>query len=264
MSRVPDLIVERVHLGEASSEQRARVMADPDARARLEALEEADSAFLSAHPPDVLVPDLERRVHVARTRDASAARQRSWRNLSVLMMPVLAAGMAFVVLGGGAGVEEGMESVIHPTDGVIGLKGAETPKFYVYRQVRGQTKRMQNGTVLLRGDRLQLGYKTVDDTPVHGVMVSIDGRGEVTVHAPDGENTLMPQGRHMLPHAYELDDAPNFERFFFVTSGQPISVDRVVRAAENLAGSEDVQQAELPLGGDLDQQDLLILKAGAR
>ena len=61
----------------------------------------------------------------------------------------------------------------------------------------------------------------------HGVVVSVDGRGQVTEHyrlrgAPGGEVTV--------PEAYVLDDAPDFEVFHFIASVEPLEVDDLMDA----------------------------------
>jgi hypothetical protein len=69
--------------------------------------------------------------------------------------------------------------------------------------------------------------------------VSIDGRGEVTLHhpaRPDEPATLVARGQHALDHAYELDDAQAYERFVLVTSGdETLSPAAVLEAARDLA-----------------------------
>jgi len=69
------------------------------------------------------------------------------------------------------------------------------------------------------------------------VIVSIDGRGAVTLHFPAdaGASTALEPGAHNVPDGFQLDDAPSFERFFLVTSDAPIDVKTVVAAAEALA-----------------------------
>lgn len=143
--------------------------------------------------------------------------------------------------------------------GVERAKGAEDPVLFVYRKVRGQARSLGDGTVLLKGDQLQLGYRAGEAT--HGVLLSIDGRGAVTLHWPDDGNTaLRTRGRIVLPHAYELDDAPEFERFFFVTGDEPVDVDAVRHAANAVAGTPDARTQPLPLSDHLDQQDFLVRK----
>ena len=67
-----------------------------------------------------------------------------------------------------------------------------------------------------------------------GVILSIDGRGAVTVHHPrDGRQAarLVPGQEVRLSSAYRLDDAPGWERFVLVTAEVPFDVAPVVEAA---------------------------------
>jgi len=60
----------------------------------------------------------------------------------------------------------------------------------------------------------------------------------VTLHFPavaTSSTLLVRSGVASLGHSYELDDAPGYERFLFVTSPQPIDVAAVVARAEVLA-----------------------------
>jgi hypothetical protein len=61
------------------------------------------------------------------------------------------------------------------------------------------------------------------------LIASIDGAGVVTLHYPANADapalaTALAQKPTSLPQAYVLDDAPQFERFFFITSEDPIEV----------------------------------------
>jgi len=98
----------------------------------------------------------------------------------------------------------------------------------------------------------------------YGMILSIDGRGTVTLHLPEnkGESTKLESSKQfLLPNAIELDDAPKFERFFFFTSGSPIDVDSVLREAQDLAKNpEKVQQKNLNLPESYKQYSVLILK----
>jgi hypothetical protein len=71
----------------------------------------------------------------------------------------------------------------------------------------------------------------------------MDGRGTFTWHIPAGyaggirtAPPLDPKGPVVLPSAYELDDAPGFERFFLVFAAAPFDVSDVESAARS-AGS---------------------------
>jgi hypothetical protein len=85
---------------------------------------------------------------------------------------------------------------------------------------------------------VQVAYQVA--RPGYGVILSVDGRGVVTVHHPEGGTEAAPltPGRQVpLPHAYRLDDAPAFERFHLVVAGEPFPVDTAVTAARRTARS---------------------------
>jgi hypothetical protein len=107
----------------------------------------------------------------------------------------------------------------------------------VYRQREGRVERVAEGTEAAAGELLQLGF--VRAGHVHGVLLSIDGRGAVTLHWPlvVGASTALPPdgGEHLLPQSYQLDDAPAFERFVFLGAAAPLRVDAILASAKQLA-----------------------------
>jgi hypothetical protein len=101
----------------------------------------------------------------------------------------------------------------------------------------------------------------------YGAIFSIDGRGVVTWHLPNVANGLPKQapaldknGETLLSFSYVLDDAPRFERFFFVFSSDPFKLATVARAADKLVSSDSAETDELPMNGNLDQHSLLLMK----
>jgi len=86
----------------------------------------------------------------------------------------------------------------------------------------------------------------------------------VTLHFPDAETAstkLESEGEQLLDQAYELDAAPAFERFFFVTSSAPIDQKRVLIAAERLARTRDgARRTSLALKPPLHQHSLMLVK----
>jgi hypothetical protein len=94
---------------------------------------------------------------------------------------------------------------------------------------------------------------------------SIDGRGVLTRHHPAAgrDARLKPQasGEAYFGAAYELDDAPEFERFWLVLSPCPLSEEPVLAAARRL--SRDVAQAReaaLVLPPGYEQSEILLRK----
>jgi len=103
------------------------------------------------------------------------------------------------------------------------------------RQAGEQIERLEQDTVVHAGDVIQLRY-----TPAagYGVIASLDGAGVVTLHFPlretrRGGDRGAPETA-TLPHAYALDDAPRFERFFFITANDPVDVQQTLAALRAL------------------------------
>jgi hypothetical protein len=89
-------------------------------------------------------------------------------------------------------------------------------------------------------------------------VVSIDGQGGATLHAPPSAIGL---GEVRLPRAFELDEAPGFERFFLVVSSAPFDGQPVLAAAQTLARDPAAARAQpLALPPGLSQSALLLDK----
>ena len=92
----------------------------------------------------------------------------------------------------------------------------------LFRKTANGSETLADGDVAREGDVIRIGYHAVGRR--YGVIVSLDGRGGVTRHLPERGATaapLAPSEVVLLAHAYELDDAPAWERFFFVTADAP-------------------------------------------
>lgn len=124
------------------------------------------------------------------------------------------------------------------------LKGA-TPHLLALVVRGARAERLADGAVVAPGDAVQLAYAAAGMT--HGVIVSVDGRGEVTLHWPESPREparLEPASQVVLPHAFQLDDAPGFERFILVAAREPVDVARVMEAARAApAGPLDLPRA---------------------
>jgi hypothetical protein len=274
---VPDWMLERYALGELPPDQseaiRARLQAEAEAvragltlqgdlSARLEALQASDDAILEAHPPRQAAAEIRRRLHRRRAEDDQAARlntrQRRW--LAGLVPAVIAAVMLFLVLPQEPSDYAGLDpdgEIIQTT-----RKGPEQPpELQVWRETGSDEEQLGQGAQARQADLIQLAYVT--DSHQHGVILSLDGRGAVTLHhpaEPGGSTQLSLDGRTPLGFSYELDDAPRFERFFLVSSDKPIDVRTVLDAADRLANSDAADSAELPLPQHLSQTDVRLVK----
>lgn len=112
---------------------------------------------------------------------------------------------------------------------------------------------------------MQLAYDRSPDG-LFGVLLSVDGAGRITQHLPEeGARASAPltSVREIpLPSAYELDDAPEFERFVLVTAAQPFAIGVVLDAARALAKhGPSAQTLPLDLGPGFHQTSVLLRKA---
>lgn len=251
-TRVPDWLVEKLHLGLATEEEERMVRANADAMARLSVLPTEDAIFRARYPIDEEMRRIDSKMRIAAAGDER--KNRAWI-ASAFIGPALAVGIALLLVGVPNG---GIDPALNP-DGVTTAKGLE-PKLRLYRKRDSGPERIGTGTLAREGDVLQLGL--VAGSAHHGVVVSIDGRGTVTLHHPidPSAETALSSGERMLPEGYELDDAPEFERFFFVTTDGPTDVSTVMHAAEALAASGLSRDAALSLPKPYAQTSVMVRK----
>lgn len=148
------------------------------------------------------------------------------------------------------------------------LSSAERAKgdgahLYVYLKDGNKAIQLANDARVKEGDVLQLSY--ISSGAQYGAIISIDGSGAVSFHYPESGATsakLSGGGEIPLDFAYKLDDAPNFERFFFITGPKPFTTAAFVENIKIRSKVGDVQTADLsrivPIGTKL--VDLTVLK----
>jgi hypothetical protein len=234
-TRTPEWLVERLHQGDLSPTAAAAVRArleEEGGLPRLEALARDDAGFLEAHPPGPTVAEIRRRA-----AGRPAPRERS-RTIYFLALPLAAAAAAVLAL---RVPLPGLRS-----DEDTRLKGG-SPHLVVHRRVAGgDPEELARGARARPGNVLQLSV--VSAGRPYGAVVSVDGRGVVTRHAPRDSGLaarLGVQGAVPLDHSYRLDDAPAFERFLLVTGDAPFDVEPVLDAVRRLV-AEGVARAGAP------------------
>jgi hypothetical protein len=132
------------------------------------------------------------------------------------------------------------------------MKGsAETTELRVYLKTDGEAAALADQAILREGNTVQLAYAVKDQAEArrYGVIFSIDSRSAVTLHYPPvlGADTRLVTGKWtFLEEAYTLDDAPDYEVFFFVIGGEPMDVPVILKSARQLAGQFPEQPAENP------------------
>ncbi|MCA9707599.1 MAG: hypothetical protein KDK70_17230 [Myxococcales bacterium] len=279
-ARVPDLLVEQLALGELppAQAQAVRERLGPAADERLSALRASDEALLREHPPHEVAAQLQRRLARLEPERAPA---RSW----LVWAPMAAA--AGVALLWWIGRGDPIEAEHGATSGPPELAEAQPPQvpdaklpvadggpeqillkgdpvLMIDRVVEGRPQRVADDATVAAGELLQVQYNAKGAQ--QGVIVSIDGAGVATLHFPASEGddaTLHHGGPVPLPQSYELDDAPGFERFFFVTvdATEPrLDATQVMDAARRLAQGGQAREGALALPEGWRQQSVLLRK----
>jgi hypothetical protein len=261
---IADLYREQYALGELPEELAQKLDAS-ELQAACEELKHSDEEILRQLPAELQVPVIRSRYMMEKTRAEALGRERARVRRGVWAGAVAAAGAVAVLLvvmpfaGGGGDADRSARGDLTPRSAAdsVRIKGPRRaavagPYLNVYRSTDGMPERLDDGAAASRGDLIQLTY--VADGGKHGVVLSIDGAGRVTLHWPEtpaGSTLLKQKGETALLHAYELDAAPLYERFVFVTSDRPLDVERVLRAARKLArdtGASAKSALELPAG----------------
>lgn len=160
----------------------------------LKTLEEEDRAFLARHP--ALPPA---------------------RRLRTLWLPSSLVAAALVLIAG-------LGPLVAPEVPDTRVKSADQSLF-VYHKTATGTELLGSAAKLGQNDEIQMAYFTAKKR--FAAILSVDGRGSVTDHLPLHSRqaleveTAKPE---LLPYSYRLDDAPDFETLYLVTSERPFDV----------------------------------------
>jgi hypothetical protein len=252
-SRVPDLTLERYHLKELSAPAMARLdrrLQDDEALRRRLAVLIEDDAQLRASGRLAILSD---RVQRSRAAPGKAERRQSWAAIPRWAVLAGAATAVLLVL-----VFPRMTTfTVNDTERIKGLQ----PSLELYRRVGDGSETLAEGAAARPGDLIRVGYRAAGRS--YGVILSIDGRGQVTLHLPGSGEHAAPLRREatvLLDQAFELDDAPRYERFYFVTSNQPFTIAPIVAAARRVTAGGGHTAPPLALGAGFEQTVRSLLK----
>ena len=97
------------------------------------------------------------------------------------------------------------------------IKGLDA-RMEVWKKIGDSAVQMSNLDEAREGDEIQLRYSVPEKC--FGLLFSMDGNGTITMHMGHENRAveLEPGKMTTLPFAYKLDNAPKFEKFFFMTS----------------------------------------------
>jgi hypothetical protein len=258
---ISDLHLEQYVLGELSAEEaravRDALLTDESLQARIEEIKRSGGEILSSFPAVRMAPLIDERLR------GGPVSPRRFPPVLTFIVPLAAAALAvFSIIGIRGAIIQATGSGRDVTRPKI------PPHMLIYRKTADGHEKLTDGSEVRRGDVLQLAYFSGEAK--YGVFFSIDGRGVVTFHSPQdyaGQSQFSPeldqQGETLLPFAYELDDAPAFERFFFVWSRSRFDLREIRKAASALSGDPGASRAgSLRIPPGMSVYSLLLKKQG--
>jgi hypothetical protein len=264
-NHLPDIILERYLLNELPEEKAREIEAyirdNPHEEARLDELKESNRNILEDYSPEVQSPLILK----AYERERKKKSRKSAAGLfGILKIAVPAGALAlFIISFFFTGTEENIwnRDIVNGNGEITRIKGRENI-LSIYRKTGTEIKALKDGDVAKKNDLLQIAYRVT--TGRYAVILSIDGRSSVTLHLPEEPNSaprINPGKTVYLKNSYELDDAPEFERFFLLVSNEKINIDRLIERAEVLAKNrEKVRTGKLGAGSQIREISFLLNK----
>lgn len=284
-----DALLERFVLGELDPERseslRRRAAIDAGLRARIIALGASDADILNRYPVEAMTRSIRERA--APPASIPAAGQDRMTRLLAFFAPgrVRLAGPVFALLAcgifllarqdrdGAAAIRDGAGNTqvsssaqASPSGlpGDIRLKGAESG-LAIFRKTGSGSELLPPRSAARPGDTLQVFYHS--RRAVYGIVFSVDGAGAITLHYPeaDGPAPALRIGDKLpLPHAFRLDKAPRYERFYLVTAPHPFGSEGLLSRLRGRLPADASPADTLPgLDADFRQYPYTILKAEA-
>lgn len=238
-----DLKLERVALGEVTGS------GSSEEKQALEALAQSSRLILDELPVDDVLREVERRRRVALATQEGSRPPRLYFAIAGV---AVACAILFMLLRTGSDKPDSDLIATHQAGDPYASHGETRSKgdarLLVHLQTEEGSAELHDGDSAQMDDRLQLSYLAAGQR--YGVIVSLDGRETVTLHLPEspGDAVLLAQDKQALDSSYQLDDAPKFERFYFVTSNAPFSAEMVVKAATAASATQQVESLELEGG----------------
>lgn len=225
VKQISDFKLERYLLGELPEVEmaalRRREAEDELFAARVKMMREEGERFLAENPFSALEDKLE--------NDQRSVERSLWLRVAAVL--VVAFGIFSVVvlnrqtdIVNDASATSGMDVAMADVDNGTRIKGM-TAGLEVWKKMGDSAVQMVNLGEAREGDEIQLRYRVPQKC--FGMLFSMDGNGTVTMHMGEGNRAveLEPGKMTTLPFAYKLDNAPKFEKFFLLTSGEMFEFD---------------------------------------
>ena len=251
---VSGFLLERYHIGEVTPEEKQLVeealAKDNDLAAALAKLDHADNKFFQQYPKEKIFTN-EFNSRLKKTGRFNLRRSYKippfiWGFCAAALVLIIALPMFIFRNNDFRNPEQNefgdrMKGGTRSDSSVTGINNDINNNLidlsvYVKVNSTGEVLKLDDKSGVREGDTVQVVYRVSGNK--HGVIFSIDGRSYVTLHYPynASQTTQLVSGKNVpLDEAYTLDDAPDYEIFFFITAEIPINVSNIIGIAEQLA-----------------------------
>ena len=238
---IPDWKLERFLTGDLPEEEmnKLRELEANDAvfANRVKMLREDNKAILSKLPFETLAANLGTVTETAGTTAKNAPRFTLVKFAAAAMFVFAVALVAFFAQSETSVMNERVGSDVANVNGSQNtqvalaenesdtrIKGLDA-RMEVWKKTSAGIVQLNDLDSVGEGDEIQLRYAVPEKC--FGLLFSMDGNGALTLHMGNGVKAveLAPGKMNLLPFAYKLDDAPYFEKFFFVTSPKEFAVE---------------------------------------
>jgi len=230
---IPDFKLERYLLGELPQEEMTALdqalESDLNLQSRLAALKTSNAEIEAQYAPEEMVRQINAK------SQGTVSGPPHWFKPALSLAAVLGLAIAFSVLVPGPEIQ--MLDGVAPNHLQEPTRIKGNARLFLYRKTNQGTESLANGSVAKQGDRIQIYYHAGDAQ--YGTILSVDGRGVITQHLPESgvQSPKLSQGDPVaLDFSYQLDDAPKWERFYFITGNTPFDIAQV---KESIKSSTD-------------------------
>ena len=238
--KTPQLFSEKIFTGEMSwddlSENRKNTLSEDEKNRLMRHISHSNKQILAQYSPEYVEHLVSQSQNTRRDGKRNTRLARSVFH-SIPYVLACAACVVFVFTFAYTGRHQGDIT----ENRIKGVSSVNTePRINVYKKTDGEALRLQDNAEVKEDDVLQVSYIAAGSS--YGAIVSVDGNGVFTQHFPyQGSSSaeLMKEGGVALDFAYQLDNAPEFERFLFITGNNPVSLDALRTA---FSRTREVQQ----------------------
>ncbi|MFH1727138.1 MAG: hypothetical protein ABIA04_01810 [Pseudomonadota bacterium] len=237
-NNISDIMLERYLLKELPSkkmkELKEAIANDKSLQTRLQELENSNKEIFEKYPAKLMTDEIIKKQPQITFRVKGygfRVRRLAYTAIPLLILFAFAFKFYFV-----------QENIEHQNTSELGIriKGLE-PKLIIYKKTETGFSKLAKDTLALEGESIQLSY--IAASYKYGVIFSIDSRNNISLHFPSAyshSTKLDSKGEVLLESSFELDDAPSFEKFYFVTSNEEIDLRWLFqKLASSISSSKD-------------------------